>query len=347
MKAVILNQHGDASKLEYTTEFPTPQISENDVLVRIMSTSVNRADLVIRQGYPGLSIPLPHILGGDIVGEVAEIGSAVKDFQIGTRVLALPLITYDRSPTGISRYNLPEHQHLSLTWEYFGMHIHGSYAEYVKVPAENLVVLPDSISFDDAVSYGVAGLTAYHAISGVGKLQKDESFFIWGGSGGLGTLAIQIAKAMGCKVFTTCGQDSKKAKLLELGADYVFNHHTDDIPALLKEITPFGVDAVLDYVGPATFAQSFNMVKKGGRIMLCGILTGRETNISLHLTYLKHISIHGIYLGTKQELKELVDLAGQGKFNSNISEVLPLAQATEAHRLLESGKLIGKIVLKP
>lgn len=347
MKAILLNEHGGSDKLVYTEEAAMPQVKTGEALVKIKATSVNRADLVVRAGYPGLSLPMPHILGGDIVGVIEEIGENEFGLQNGDRVIALPVINLDPDFSKVSASNKPYHEHLAINWHYFGMHINGSYAEYAAVPNKNLVKLPDNVTFEDATSLGVAGLTAYHAIQSVGALQAGEIFMIWGGSGGLGTIAVQLAKASGAIVIATVGKDEKIDKIKSLGADYVFNHYTQDVMAEVKKIFPFGVDMIIDYVGPKTFQTSFDLLKKGGRILLCGILTGRETNFSIHLAYLKHISVHGLYLGTKAELEQVVKLAGEGKIKGEISQVLPLAEASKAHDIIASGDYTGKIVLVP
>ncbi|MBK9246707.1 MAG: zinc-binding dehydrogenase [Ignavibacteria bacterium] len=342
MKAVLLTEHGGTDKLHYTTDFPIPTCGPGDILVRIKATSVNRADLVVRNGYPMLTIPMPHILGGDVVGEISEIGSVVKGFSIGDRVLTLPIVSCGECYLCTTK---PDQNHLCLNWKYFGMHINGSYAEYCAVPAKNVVLLPESISYEDATAFGVAGLTAYHALYTVAKLEMGETFFIWGGSGGLGTIAVQLAKAAGAIVIATVGKDDKKETIKQLGADYVFNHYTEDIPTEVKKLFPYGIDCIMDYAGTATFPKSFEMLRKGGRMLLCGILTGRETTLSIHQTYLRHLSIHGLYLGTKRELEELLTLAAAKSIKPLIGRVMDLSQAAEAHELMVSGNYLGKIVL--
>jgi NADPH:quinone reductase-like Zn-dependent oxidoreductase len=342
MKAVALVEHGGPEKLVYRTDFPDPVIAPDEVLVKVGATSVNRVDLVARVGYPGLSLSLPHILGGDIAGTVAGTGSGVKGFSQGDRVVAWPLIACGTCP--LCREGK---ENLCLNWKYFGLHRHGGYAEYVAVPAASLLPLPPSVSFEEATALGVAGLTAYHALTSVGELRRGETFMIWGGSGGVGTIAVQLAKQMGATVITTVGREEKKEALRQLGADHVFNHNRDDVAAEVRKIAPVGVDLILDYVGPATFQKSFDLLKKGGRMLLCGILTGRETNFSIHQTYLRHLSVKGLYLGTKEEMKNLIALTAAGEIKPLISATLPLAEASRAHEMMAKGEQLGKLVLKP
>jgi NADPH2:quinone reductase len=344
MKAIILNENGAPDRLIYRTDFPVPEIRSDEVLVKVNATSINRADLVIRNGYPGLTLNFPHILGGDIAGIVEKSGNDVNGFKPGDRVLSWSIVA-----CGNCDWCRKGRKGLCFNWQYFGMHRNGSYAEYAIVPESSLLKLADNLSFENAACLPVAGLTAYHALGSVGSLKKNETFFIWGGASGLGMMAVQIAKNIGAKVFATAGSDSKIKKLEEAGADYVFNHRTDEgIAGKVLDLTgKLGVDVVLDYVGPATHQQSFQMVKKGGRILWCGIMTGRETTVSMHQTYLRHISLLGLYLGEKEELKELVDLVASGKVKPYIGETLDLKDAAKGHQLLGEGKVTGKIVLVP
>lgn len=343
MKAIILNENGGTDKLIYIESHPEPEIKANEVLVQIKATSVNRADLVIRGGYPGLQLNFPHILGGDIAGVIAKTGSDVKGFKEGERVVAWSIVSEaddDWAKKGKAGQ--------SISWQYFGMHRNGSYAEYAAVPESSLIRLPDNVSFEDAACLPVAGLTAYHAVKTVGDLQKGDKFFIWGGTSGLGIIAILLAKEIGAEVFATAGFPHKIEYLKQIGVNHIFNHRdgsaVDD--EVMKLTNGLGIDVILDYVGPEAFPKNFKMVKKGGKILFCGILTGREATVSLHMTYLRHISLLGLYLGEKRELEALVDLVSQGKIKPHIGAELNLKDAAKAHELMAKGEVLGKIVLK-
>ncbi len=343
MKAVILNENGGTDKLIYTTDHPEPEIKPNEVLVNVKATSINRADLVIRNGYPGLSLKFPHILGGDITGIIAKTGSDVKNFKKGERILSWSIVS--ESDNDWTRRGKAGQ---SPDWQYFGMHRPGSYAEYSAVPESSLIKLPDNVSFEDAACLPVAGLTAYHAVKTVGDVQKGDKFFLWGGTSGLGTIAIQLAKSLGAVVFATAGYDHKTEHLKRMGVDYIFNHRDglaiDD--EVLKITHGSGIDVILDYVGPEAFPKNFKMVKKGGKILFCGILTGMEAMVSLHQTYLRHISLLGLYLGEKRELEDLVKMVSDGIIKPHIGATLELKDAAKAHEMMAKGEVIGKIVLK-
>ncbi len=343
MKAVILSENGGTDKLIYTEDHSIPEIKPNEVLVNIKVTTINRADIVIRGGYPGLSLNFPHILGGDITGFVSKIGSNIKNFKEGDRVVAWSIVS-ETDDDWTRRGKAGQ----SPNWQYFGMHRAGSYAEYSAVPESSLIKLPDNVSFEDAACLPVAGLTAYHAVKTVGDLKKGDKFFIWGGTSGLGIIAIQLAKSIGAEVFATAGYQHKIDFLKRMGVDHIFNHRdglsVDD--EVMKITQGMGIDVILDYVGPEAFPKNFKMVKKGGKILFCGILTGREAMVSLHQTYLRHISLLGLYLGEKRELEELIKLVSEGRVKPHIGATLELKDAAKAHEMMAKGDVIGKIVLR-
>jgi len=344
MKAIVLHENGGIDKLVYETDIPVPEIKPNEVLVKVKATSINRADIVIRNGYPGLNLKFPHILGGDITGVIEKAGSDVSNFEIGDKIVSWPL-SVDAKDSWVRKGKASQ----SPSWKYYGMHIPGSYAEYVSVPESSLIRLPDNILFEEAACLPVAGLTAYHAVITIGQLQMGDTFFIWGGTSGLGNIAIQLAQNIGADIFTTAGHEHKIKYLHELDIDHVFNHYNainieDEV---IKLTNGHGIDVLLDYVGPHAFDKNFKMVKKGSKILFCGILTGRETNVNLHQMYLRHISLLGLYLGEKRELEELVKLVSEKKVVPHIGETLSLKDAAKGHQLIEEGKVIGKVVLIP
>lgn len=341
MKAIAMARHGGEEVLTYVPDFPEPTAGTGEVVVRVAATGLNQIDLVVRNGYPGIEIPLPHILGGDIVGTVEERGDGVEGVERGSRVVVYPLVACGTCP--LCAEGTPN---LCLNWKYFGLHLKGGYAQYVAVPAKNLLPLPDSVGFEEATALPVAGLTAYHALMTVARLRKGQTFFLWGGAGGLGTIAIELAKHVGATVIATASTEERLRVLRLLGADHVLNRLSDDVPAEVKKVAPVGVDLVLDFVGPETFSKSFAMAKKGGQILLCGIITGRETTISLHMTYLKHLSVKGLYLGTIDELRALLHLVATKRITPHIGARFDLGDAAKAHRLLATGGAPGKIALQ-
>lgn len=344
MKALYLTKNGNIDSFKYDTDFPVPGIEPDEVLVKVKATSINRVDIVIRNGYPGLNLNFPHIPGGDISGVIESTGSDVRMFKNGDRVIAWPLVVKDKD-----KWTIKNRPGLSPNRKFFGMELNGSYAEYTVVPENSLIRLPDNVTFEDAACLPIAGLTAYHALFGVGNIQSGQNFFIWGGTSGLGTIAVQLAKSTGAKVFATAGNEEKTEFLKNLGVDYIFNHYENK--NILKEVLEItdgtGVDVVLDYVGPQSYETSFNMLTNGGKLLWCGMITGRETNVSIHQTYFRHLSIMGLFLGEKFELEALLKYISERKIKPVIYKKLELQNAGEGHTLMETGKIIGKVILKP
>ncbi len=343
MRAIVINRHGDADVLEYRTDMPDPHLGPGEALVRVEATSLNRIDLFVRGGYPGMSLDFPHVPGADVAGTVVDVAPDVTEFAEGERVVAWPLVA-----CGECVLCRKGRRALCVNWQYIGLHRHGSYADYVRMPTDSLMRLPDNVSFETAATLPVAGLTAYHALTSVGGLAPGETALIWGGSGGLGTFAVQIARQLGAAVIATVGDEAKRAKLAALGTDRVLNHHEDDIETAVRDFTQGnGVELVLDSVGAETFPTGFGLLQKGGRLLLCGKMTGMDVELSLHQTYLRHVSIHGLYLGEKPEMEALLRLVAEGAIAPVVDRAYPLDQAADAQRALQAGERFGKLVLNP
>ena len=343
MRAIVINDHGDADVLEYRTDMPDPQLHSGEALVRVEATSLNRIDLFVRGGYPGMTFDFPHVPGADVAGTVVEVAPDVTEFADGDRVVAWPLVA-----CGDCVLCRKGRRGLCVNWQYVGLHRHGSYADYVRIPTDSLIRLPDNVSYDTAATLPVAGLTAYHALTSVGGLAPGETALVWGGSGGLGTFAVQIARHLGARAIATVGGEAKRAKLEALGADLILNHHEDDVAAAVRDFTAgLGVELVLDSVGAQTFPIGFGLLQKGGRLLLCGKMTGMDVELSLHQTYLRHLSIHGLYLGEKPEMEALLRLVADGAIAPVVDRAYPLEQAADAQRALQAGERFGKLVLNP
>lgn len=345
MKAVLLTKHGGTDSLQYVTDFPEPQAGPGEVIVRVHATGLNQVDQVTLAGYPGIAIPLPHIQGGDIAGTVASLGPGAEGVNLGKRVLVFPIVTAASDPD-----TKRGQENLAVDWQFYGMHLKGGHCEYVSVPVRNLIALPDNVSFTDAVQLPVAGLTAQHGLGEhVGKLRHGQHFFIWGGSGGLGSIAIQLASNIGAVVHATGGSPQKLARMRELGVTHVYNRHEmslQEIAIAVREQVPQGIDLILDYVGPQTFPTSFGMLRKGGTLAFCGMLTGVETSLHLQQAYLRQLSLLGFYLGTRTELELLVGKLADGSLKAVIAAEFDLADTAKAHELMNSGEQFGKIVIR-
>ncbi len=341
MKAVIIPRHGGAEVLEYVKDFPDPKPAEHEVVVRVAASTVNQMDLLVRNGYPNRAIPLPHVPGGDVVGTIEEIGAKVSSVKPGQRVLVYPLLSCGQC--SLCRSGRPN---LCADWKTVGIHHHGGYAEKVAVPADNVLPLPDELDFQHAASLPVAGLTAHHALATVGKLASGEVCLVWGAAGGIGSAAVRIARHLGAKVVGVVGSREKKAFVEAAGFDRVVDRSSEAVGEVVRDWFPDGVDLVLDTVGAATYPTSLSALKNGGRLLSCGILGGREVPLNIHMVYYHHLSLHGVFLGTRDDMRSAIDLAARGVLNTPIDRVLELEEAAEGHRILELGEQKGKLLIQ-
>jgi NADPH:quinone reductase-like Zn-dependent oxidoreductase len=336
---MLLVQHGGSEGLRMA-EVPDPAPGPGEALVRVHATGVNHMDLLVRAGYPGIPVSLPHVLGGDVVGTVAALGEGASAVRVGERVVAAPVVSCGHCEMCAGRW-----PHLCSRWRYLGLHRPGGYAELIALPTRNLVPLPDSIGWSEATALPVAGLTAYHALCGLAELRAGQTLLLWGGAGSVGSMAISIARSLGVRAIVSASTAEKRALALRLGAELALDPRDPHLEERVRAAAPAGVDAVLDYVGAETFPRSFGLLKKGGQLLVCGMIGGREAPLSLHQTYLRHVTIRGLYLGTVDELRALVALAAAGRVRPFVGATLPLERAAEAQALLESRRNLGKVAL--
>ncbi|GIO54066.1 hypothetical protein BK138_03665 [Paenibacillus rhizosphaerae] len=326
MKAALILEHGDRNNV-VVGDYPKPEAGHGEVLVRVKAVSLNHLDIFVRRGIPGRKLELPHISGGDVAGVVEEIGSGVTNVNPGDRVLIDPHIPGKGA---------------------LGEDTTGGLAEYVKVPAINLIPLPEDISFDEAAALPIAYGTAWRMLITQGRLQANETIVILGASGGVGNAAVLIAKLAGARIIAAAGSDSKAEKLKELGADHVINYSKTDFSKEVWALTDKqGADIVVDYTGKATWPQSIKATRKGGRILTCGATTGFEAVTDLRYVWVREISIIGSNGWGEGDLHTLLDLVSRKKLKPVIDRVLPLEEIREAHRLIEEREFFGKIIIHP
>lgn len=341
MKAVVFSEHGGPGVLR-SADVPEPRIGANDVLVRLRACALNHLDLWIRGGMPGVTIPLPRILGSDISGEVAKVGENVRHIREGERVLLNPGIS-----CGHCEHCLAGDDNMCREYTLFGYMMDGGYAQYVKAPAQNVIQIPTGLSFEQAAAIPLVFLTAWHMLMTRAKLKPSEHVLILGAGSGVGSAAIQIAKTAGALVIATAGSEEKLAKAKELGADELIQHSKQDIATEVRRLTnKRGVDVVFEHVGQATWDQSLRSLGTGGRLVTCGATTGYAANIDIRFLFTRQLSILGSFMGSKAELYPVLELVRQGKVKAVIDTVLPLEKAREAHERLERREQFGKIVLR-
>jgi NADPH:quinone reductase-like Zn-dependent oxidoreductase len=340
MKALLLTKFGDENTFQYVEDFPKPQIREDEILVRVKAVALNHLDIWIRKGALAFKPALPHILGSDVAGVVEKVGSLVEHVKPGDEVVVNPNIS-----CGVCEQCLGGQDNHCKDFKILGFQVKGGYAEYVKVPKTNVVPKPKNLTFEEAASFPLTYITAWNAVIDKGKIQPGDIVFIWGGSSGVGVAAIQLAKLFGATVITTTSSDWKAKKLKELGADYVINRKTQNVEEVVKEITPEGVDLVVDHVGEETLPTSIKLLKKGGRLSFLGTTTGDKGTFNIRYNFVNEISMNGVYMGRKSTLFRIAKLFEEGKLKPVVDKVFPLEEGEKAHRYLEEGKHFGKVVL--
>jgi len=341
MKAVFFHEHGSADVLTHG-DLPTPQPAAGEVLVRLKAAALNRLDLWVREGWPGIRLTYPHILGADGAGEVAALGEGVTEWQIGDRVVINPNVG-----CGKCEFCLAGQDNLCEHWQLLGETRAGTYAEYVVVPARNLMALPEGFDYHAAAAAALVFQTAWHSLITRGNLQPGEHVLVVGASGGVNTASIQIAKLTGCTVYVV-GSDARKLALAEaLGADFLIDRSQTENWA--KEVYRLsgrrGVDVVVDNVG-ITFPLSFKAARKGGRILTVGNTGGPKFQIDNRYIFGKHLSVIGSTMSPQKDFRDVMRLVFAGKLKPVLDKTFPLAEARAAQARLESGEQMGKITLE-
>jgi NADPH:quinone reductase-like Zn-dependent oxidoreductase len=338
MKAVRIHQFGGPDVLRYE-EIPDPKPRKDQVLVRVRACALNHLDLWVRNGLPGVN--LPHILGSDIAGEIAEVGEYISDFKPGQRVIVAPMSFCNHCSRCVAGL-----QNQCRQFTVYGNAIDGGNCELIAVPAVNVIPIPDSLDFVQAASVPLVFVTAWHMLTGRAGILAGQSVLIIGANSGVGTAAIQIAKMLHCRVITTAGDERKMQKARELGADFVINHYQQKIAQEVRTITKGeGVDIVFEHVGPATFQESMRSLKAGGTLVTCGATTGPKVDLELRFLFSRNLSVLGSYMGTMSELNEVLGHVFAGRLKPVVDRVFSLQEIRAAHEHLEKSQMFGKVVL--
>ena len=340
MKAVRFHEHGGPEVLRYE-EAPEPELGPGEVLVRVRACALNHLDVWARRGLPRVTIPMPHISGSDIAGEV--IRPTAAEVSPGRRVMLQPGISCGRCPACLSGKD-----NECVRYEVVGyLHHPGGYAEFTKVPVENLVSIPDDIDFVRAAAFPLTFLTAWHMLMTRAQLKRGEDVLVIAAGSGVGQAAIQIACLHGARVFATAGSEEKLKRAKLLGAYEAIDHHHQDVAEEILRLTNRrGVDVVIEHVGEATWPKSVRSLARGGRLVTCGATTGAVGGIDLRALFGKQLSILGSYMGTKGELLRVAKFFFAGQLKPVIDRTFPLAEAAAAHHCLEQSQHFGKIVLE-
>ncbi len=334
MKAIVLHEAGGptALRLETVTD-PTP--GPGDVVVRLRAAALNHRDLFIAKGqYAGLRFPI--ILGADGTGEVAQLGPGVTGVGEGDAVVINPNLDWGDDP----RAQGPRFRIL-------GLPDNGTFAEFVKVPAANILPRPTHLSDEEAAAIPLAGLTAYRAVVTRGRVQRGETVLVLGIGGGVATFALLIAKQSGARVLVTSGSDAKLERARALGADGGFNYRTADwVPAVREATAGRGPDLIIDGTGGPTFDRALDAARPGGRIVSYGATTGAVPELTVRRIFWKQLNVLGSTMGSPEDFRNMLALFGAGGLHPVVDQVLPLAEATRAFQHMDRAAQFGKIVLR-
>lgn len=338
MKAVYFQSHGGPDVLKYG-EIDEPKINKGEALVQVLYSSINRIDLLVRKGYPGINIPLPHIVGIDIYGKVVSIDDN-NQISIGDSVISSPVYG-----CGHCEFCLSGREHMCKEWKMIGFHINGAHAEYVKVPSNTLIKVNG-----DGEKLGVSPLSlsvSWGSLVTIGKVKKDDFVLIHSGSGGIGVFAIKIAKLFGAKTIVTTRSNEKGKLLKSIGADYVIVSNEENVKDRVMEITDNeGVDIIIDYVVNPTLQTSIDVAKINGKIIIFGYLGGNTYALNWQKLYLKHLRIYGTHNAAKWELIKAIKYVENGEIEPYISKRLSLEEVPEGHKIMEKEGIFGKISIK-
>jgi NADPH:quinone reductase-like Zn-dependent oxidoreductase len=314
MKAVYLTETGSPEVLRFG-ELPEPSIGPNDVLIRMRACSLNRLDVFTREGSHGTRITPPHVLGGDFAGEVVRVGEAVESCQQGDQVIA----------SG-----------------------QGGYAELAVAAGERVYPLPKRCTFDEGATLPVAGLTAWQMVMNRACVRPGESVFITAAGSGVSTFAIQLCRTLGARVITTASTAEKLEKARALGAEAGIDYRREDILERVRAFTGGeGVDVVLEHVGTPVWNACFESLKPGGRFVTCGVTAGHRVELHLGRVFSRALTIMGVGRGTPDDMRAFLKVVQQGKVQGIVYRTFALAQAAEAHRMMEASSFFGKLVLNP
>lgn len=340
MFAVFFRRFGGPDVLE-EGGLPAPRPRRGEVRLKVIASALNHLDVWVRS-EPS-EVPMPHIGGSDIVGVVDAVGPGVT-VTLGARGVLNPSLWCGRCPA--CRRG---EESLCKTFGIIGSETNGGLAEFVVAPARNFVRIPKSLPDEAAAAYPLTALTAYRMLVTKARLRRGETVLVHGAGGGLSSIGIPIAKALGAKVIATTRGPEKVAKAKALGAHAVLDYSREDVAARARELTDGeGVDVVFESVGEATFPASLKALRLGGRIVTSGATTGGTFPIPIGDVYWNQQEILGTRMGGPQEFAAVSRLVFSGKVRPTIDRVAPLGAATvrAAHEALEAGRQFGKIVLR-
>lgn len=341
MQAMVLREHGGPEVLRLE-QLPVPVPGPGEVRVRVHAVALNHMDLWVRRGGPAFHLEYPHRLGCDIAGTVDAVGPGARA-TVGAKVVVQPGLSCMRCAACLGG-----HDNLCRFYKILGENAQGGYAQYLVVPEVNLAPYPERLGFAEAAASILPFLTAWQMVVHKARVAPGDTVLVHGAGSGIGVAAIQIAKLFGARVIATASTAAKLARAQALGADELIDYTKTDFAAQCRALTgKRGVDAVIEHVGGDVFAASIKAVRNGGRIVTCGATAGFHPAIDLRHIFFRQIEVLGSTMGSKADLLTVLGHVAAGRLSPVVHQVLPLAQAADAHRILEARAAFGRVVLEP
>lgn len=342
MKAAWFHRFGGPGVL-VCEEAPKPAPGSGEAVVRVRAAGINHVDLDIRAGTSRIAVTFPHILGREFAGEVAALGDKSGLLKEGDRVWVLC-----RIPCSTCAFCLSGRDNLCEQGGYFGMDLPGGYAEYVKVPVSNLQPLPSHVGFQDAAASQIAFGTAWHVLINRGGLRAGDSVLIQAAGSGIGSAAVQVARLAGATIFVTASSERKLERAKALGAHHLINYSEGNFAERVLELTGSkGVDVVMEHVGGEVFTRSLECLKTDGVIVTVGAHAGEVVPLDIIPFFRRQLRLVGSKNATATELRTVMGFVAEGRLKPIIHATLPLAEAAQAHRVVDSREIFGKVLLLP
>ncbi len=342
MRALVFHRHSPDLDVYDLIELPVPEIGPEEVLIKVHYAALNRLDDWVRRGWKGLNLHLPHVPGSDFAGEIVAVGDRVSEWQPGQLVTGNPTLFCNRC-----RYCERGDHHLCEHFAIVGEHVAGSYAEFMKLPARNLIAVPDGFDLKLAAAASLVHLTAWRNLIVDGGLRPGETVLIVGAGGGVNIAALQLARLTGATVWVVAGNAEKAARVHALGADWVIDRSQEPNlgKAVWRKSGRQGVDVVVDNVGAATWSQSLRCLGKGGRLLTVGGTSGYGTATPVNLIFGRQLRIIGSSMGNMDDARRMFHLLFKGRFTPVIDSEWPLHDYVPALQRMLSGEHFGKILI--
>lgn len=342
MKAVVFHEFGSSDVLRME-ELPDPTAGPGEVVVDIAAAGLNHLDVDVREGVSRFPVELPHVLGVEVVGRISALGDGVTGWQVGDRVMP-----YIMGTCGQCRYCTTGRESLCVSAGFISFSTGGGYAERLACPADQLIAVPEEVGDAEAAALQVAFGTAWHMLYTRGRLRAGETVLVNSVGSGVGSAAVQLARAAGAYVIGTSSRDDKLAQASALGMDAGINHTTQDVVAEVMRLTgDEGADLTYEHTGGELFQHGLDALRKDGRLVTCGAHSGEVVPFDLIPFFRRQLSVIGSFVYTRDELAGSVDLVRRGLAKPVVAATFPLEQAKEAMELMESRAFFGKIVLLP